>query len=192
MDNVYIVVGLGNLGKQYDNTRHNIGFDVINHLAKKLSIDVNKLKFKAYIGEGRVGSKKVVLVKPQTYMNLSGESVREIIDWYKIDLDKLIVIYDDVDIDFAKVRVRPKGSSGTHNGMRSIIHQIQSDEFPRIRMGIGRPPARFKLADFVLGKFTKEEQKDMDESKKHAGKCVESIISDGVDATMNKFNKKSD
>jgi PTH1 family peptidyl-tRNA hydrolase len=186
--NTYLIVGLGNRGAEYDNTRHNVGFDTINFLARYLEINVTKLKFKAYIGEGKIGDQKIVLIKPQTYMNLSGESVREAIKWYKVDPSNLIVIYDDIDIDVGKLRIRPKGSSGTHNGMKSIIHQIKSDEFPRIRIGVGRPPKGFPLANFVLSKFSPDEKKLIEDIVEKAGKAVEGIIESGLDVAMNKFN----
>ena len=131
---MYVVVGLGNPGKQYENTRHNVGFNVIDILAKEYDISVTKIKHKALIGEGRIGSEKVLLVKPQTYMNLSGETLIDIYKYYKVDLDNIIVIYDDIDLDVGKLRIRKKGSAGTHNGMRSIVKCLGSGDFPRVRV----------------------------------------------------------
>ena len=134
---MYVIVGLGNPGKKYENTRHNMGFLAVDVLAEKYDIKVNKIKFKSLVGEGRIAGEKVVLAKPQTYMNLSGEAVREIVDFYKIEPQQLIVIYDDIDIDTGAIRIRKKGSAGTHNGMRNILYQIRTEDFPRIRVGIG-------------------------------------------------------
>jgi peptidyl-tRNA hydrolase, PTH1 family len=188
LDNLYIVIGLGNPGSKYDNTRHNVGFDTIDLLASKHGIKVSKLKHKALSGDGEIESKKVILVKPQTFMNLSGESVREIIEWYKVPLKNTILIYDDVDLSMGKIRIRPKGSSGTHNGMRSILYHVQSEDFPRIRIGIGRPPEGWDMADFVLSRFSNEERKAVNESIEDASAAVAAIISSGPEAAMNKYN----
>ncbi|MCX8129846.1 MAG: aminoacyl-tRNA hydrolase [Clostridia bacterium] len=189
MENIFIVVGLGNPGNKYDNTRHNVGFDTIDYLSAKHGIRITKLKHKALSGDGTISGQRVILVKPQTYMNLSGESVREIIEWYKIPLSNIILIYDDIDLAVGKIRVRPKGSSGTHNGMRSILYHVQSEEFPRIRIGIGRPPEGWALADFVLSKFNEQDRKLINASITNAADAVEAIIKSGVEAAMNKFNK---
>ncbi len=185
---MYVVVGLGNPGKKYDGTRHNIGFEVIDYLSVKLDIPVNKIKHKALIGEGRLGTEKIVLVKPQTYMNLSGESVMQILSYYNVDMEKLIVAYDDIDTDFGKLRIRKKGSAGTHNGMRNIIFLSKDDGFPRVRMGIGRPENGRDLADYVIGRFSKEEAKQVVSVVKNAGDAIETMITDGVDLAMNRFN----
>lgn len=184
---MYIIVGLGNPGKQYEHTRHNIGFITVDHLADEHHIKVNKIKHKALVGEGIIKGKKVLLVKPQTFMNLSGQSVREIISYYKADLDKLIVIYDDVDIETGKIRIRKKGSAGTHNGMRSIIYDIQSDLFPRIRIGVGRDE-RIELGSYVLSKFRKDEIEIMKEAVTDAVKATETLIEHGIDNAMNEYN----
>lgn len=184
---MYVVVGLGNPGKKYENTRHNIGFITIDYLADELGIKVNKIKHKALVGEGRISNQKIILVKPQTYMNLSGESVREIVDYYKIDMDQLIVIYDDIDIDKGAVRIRRKGSAGTHNGMRSIIRLLGDDKFPRVRIGIGKDP-KIPLIDYVIGGFRKEEVEPMEKAVEHAAKGVISIVEDGLDLAMNRYN----
>ncbi len=189
MDELFIVVGLGNPGSKFDNTRHNVGFDTVDVLAAKHGIKINKLKHKALSGDGVINGQRVILVKPQTYMNLSGESVREIIEWYKTPLKNTIIVYDDIDLAVGKIRVRPKGSSGTHNGMRSILYHIQSEDFPRIRIGIGRPPENWDLADFVLSRFTPEDRKLINEGITNAAEAIETIIKSGVDAAMNKFNK---
>lgn len=184
---MYVIVGLGNPGKQYTFTRHNVGFDAIDLLAESNNIPMNKVKHQAVIGEGRINNQKVLLVKPTTYMNLSGRSVREIMNFYKVDIEKLIVIYDDIDTDVGKLRIRQKGSSGSHNGMKSIIYEIQSDQFPRVRIGVGKPQ-HGNLADFVLGKFTKEDRPFVDESIERATKSVDAIIKDGIDIAMNRYN----
>lgn len=190
MENLFIVAGLGNPGCRYENTRHNVGFETIDFLSDKYKINVSKVKFKAVIGDGDIEGERVILVKPQTFMNLSGECVREIIEWYKIPLSNIIIIYDDIDLPLGKIRVRPGGSSGTHNGMRSIIYQLQDDRFPRVRVGIGRPPEGWQLADFVLSKFNEEDRKKVNESIINASEAAASIIKNGVDAAMNKYNKQ--
>lgn len=188
---MYIIVGLGNPDRQYQNTRHNIGFDVVDVIASKNNITVGERKHKALIGKGFVGGEKAVLVKPQTYMNLSGESVREVIDFYKIDEKKeLIVISDDVSLDVGQIRIRKKGSAGGHNGLKNIILHLGHDEFKRVKMGVGEKPSGYDLADYVLGHFPKEEREIMDESAKRAADAVEIMITDGADAAMNQYNKK--
>ena len=188
---MYIIVGLGNPDKKYQNTRHNVGFDVIDAIADKNHITVGERKHKALIGKGFVGGQKVVLVKPQTYMNLSGESVREVIDFYKIDeKSELIVISDDVSLDVGQIRIRKKGSAGGHNGLKNIILHLGHDEFHRVRMGVGEKPEGYDLVDYVLGHFPKEDREVMDESAGRAADAVEVMITDGVDAAMNQYNKK--
>lgn len=186
---MFIVAGLGNPGTRYDNTRHNVGFETIDLLSEKYGIKVSKLKHKALLGDGFIEGEKAMLVKPQTFMNLSGESIRDIIEWYKVPIRNLIVIYDDIDLLPGKIRVRAKGSAGTHNGMRSVIYQLQSDDFPRVRIGIGKPPEGWDLADFVLGKFNSDERKIMDESIKNAAEAIAAIIKSGTETAMNKFNR---
>lgn len=190
MNDLYVIVGLGNPGNRYDNTRHNVGFEAIDILADKYSINISKLKFKALYGEGNIEGKKVLLVKPQTFMNLSGESVREIMEWYKVPINKLLVIYDDVDMDLGKIRVRGKGSAGTHNGMKSIIYQLQDDNFPRVRIGIGKPPVGWNLADFVLAKFGPESKKVIAESLEKTSEAVAAFVKSGIDNAMNNYNNK--
>lgn len=189
MDNLHVIVGLGNPGTRYDNTRHNVGFDALDLLATKHNISVSKLKFKALYGEGTIEGQRVLLVKPQTFMNLSGESVRDIVDWYKIPMSRLVVIYDDVDLAPGKVRVRPKGSAGTHNGMRNIIYLLQKDDFPRVRIGIGRAPANWDLADYVLSKYSAEDRKTANEGITKAAEAVAELIKADVESAMNKYNK---
>ncbi|HHW48224.1 MAG TPA: aminoacyl-tRNA hydrolase [Clostridiaceae bacterium] len=188
MEDFFLIAGLGNPGKKYDNTRHNVGFDTIDMLSYKFGIKVNKLKFKALTGEGSIEGKRVLLLKPQTFMNLSGESVREAVEWYKPSLNNLIIIYDDIDIPLGKIRVRAKGSAGSHNGMKSVIYQIQSDEFPRVRIGIDKPPENWDLADYVLSKFNEQEREVIDNSIKRAAEAVVTIIKSGTEAAMNLYN----
>lgn len=185
---MYYIVGLGNPGLQYENTRHNVGFMTIDYLANKYDIDVRKSKFKSLYGQGEISGHKVMLIKPQTYMNNSGEAVREIRNFYKFDIDKLIVIYDDIDIDFGTIRIRKKGSAGSHNGMKSIIYQIQDDQFPRIKVSIGKKPEQWDLANFVLSGFSKEEAEILEDEIRIAAEAIEIILKDDVDKAMNKCN----
>lgn len=185
---MFLIVGLGNPGKKYENTRHNLGFITIDYLAEKLDLSLKKNKFKSLIGEGRVDGQKVVLMKPQTYMNNSGEAVREIMAFFKLSTDRLIVIYDDIDIPLGSVRIRKKGSSGTHNGMKSIIYSIKSEDFPRIRIGIGRGDERIDLISHVIGGFQEEEVAPLREAVKKAAEGSLSIISVGIDKAMNLVN----
>lgn len=185
---MYCIVGLGNPGLKYENTRHNAGFLTIDYLAHKYRIDVRKSKFKSLYGQGLISGHKVMLVKPQTYMNNSGEAIREIRNFYKFDIDKLIVIYDDIDIEFGTIRIRKKGSAGTHNGMKSIIYQIQDDKFPRIKIAVGKKPEYMDLANFVLSGFTEKEAEVIREEIKLAANSIETIIESGIDMSMNKFN----
>ena len=187
---MYIVVGLGNPGKKYENTRHNLGFIAIDQLAEALGVRVDRLKFKSLIGEGRIGTEKVILVKPQTYMNLSGDAVREIMDFYKLDPERLIVIYDDFDIPEGHLRIRKSGSAGTHNGMRSVVYQLKSDRFPRIRIGTGGSQKKEDLIRFVVGGFTKEEVPVLEDAVTKAVQAAECIIREDVESAMTKYNTK--
>ena len=188
MEKLIVIAGLGNPGNKYENTRHNVGFGTIERLSSKYGIKVNKLKHKALTGEGTIAGERVLLVKPQTFMNLSGESIRDIAEWYKLPMENIIIIYDDVDLPVGTVRIRPKGSSGTHNGMRSVIYQLQSDEFPRIRIGIGKAPEGWDLADYVLSRFSAEEAGAIRESIERAADAAAAIVSSGVSAAMNQYN----
>lgn len=188
---MFVVIGLGNPGKDYTTTRHNVGFDTIDKLASRNNIILNKIKFKAVYGEGKIGDTKVLLVKPQTFMNNSGISVREITQFYKIPIQNIIVIVDDIDIDFAAIRIRTKGSAGSHNGLKSIIYHIQDDEFPRVKIGIGKKHENQDLADFVLSRFSKDERIDIEASILTATEAVENIICTGIDSSMNKYNIKT-
>lgn len=186
---MYVIAGLGNPGKQYEQTHHNMGFITIDYLAEKLGISVNKIKFKALTAETVYNGQKIVLLKPQTYMNLSGESIREIVQFYKLPPENLIVIYDDIDLDTGKIRIRAKGSAGTHNGMRNIVFQLQTDEFPRIRIGIrGGMSEKMQLRDFVTGGFTKEEVPLLEDAVSRAADAVLCYVSEGINTCMNKYN----
>ena len=189
---MYIIAGLGNPDRKYQNTRHNIGFEVIDAIAGKNQITVGERRHKAIIGRGDVGGRKVVLVKPQTYMNLSGESIRQVIDFYKVDeKSELIVIADDVSLEPGQIRIRKKGSAGGHNGLKNIILHLGHDEFCRVKMGVGEKPDGYDLADYVLGHFSDKEREIMDESITRAAEAVEVMIAEGPDAAMNQFNKKN-
>ena len=188
---MYIIAGLGNPGKQYEGTRHNIGWQVIDELAGKYNIRVTESKFKGLIGKGMIGGEKVVLVKPLTFMNLSGECIREVTNFYKIDeTSQLIVVADDISLDVGQIRMRKKGSAGGHNGLKNIIAHLGHENFMRIKMGVGDKPAGYNLADYVLGHFSKEEEKILAESKKTAVLAIETIMSDGIDKAMNLYNTK--
>lgn len=185
---MYLIVGLGNPGKKYEDTRHNVGFKAIDILAKKNNIDITKLKFNGAYGEGKIGNEKVILLKPLTYMNNSGQSVIELKNYFKIDTNKIVVIVDDIDIEPYTVRVKAKGSGGTHNGMKSIINHIQDMNFPRIKIGVGKSNGEMDLANFVLSKFPKKDQEKIEESLLTAVEATEEIVINGVDKAMNKFN----
>jgi PTH1 family peptidyl-tRNA hydrolase len=185
---MYIVAGLGNPGLRYANTRHNIGFIALDMLADKLGIKVTKIKHKALIGEGTYGGHRIVLAKPQTYMNLSGESILDMKNWYKVEDSGIIIIYDDIDLDVGVLRIRASGSAGTHRGMQSIIYQLKSQEFPRVRIGVGSPPPGWDLKDYVLSGFKSEEIPLLREACERAVKGVELIIEKGVQYAMSKCN----
>lgn len=190
---MYIIVGLGNPGREYGNTRHNIGWDVIDVLADRAHMDVLEKKHKAIIGRGVIAGQKCILAKPQTYMNLSGESVRELVDYYKIDEEtELIVISDDVSLEVGQIRIRKKGSAGGHNGLKSIIGHLGHDTFQRVKMGVGEKPKGYDLADWVLGHFSKEERKLMDDAAKRAAEAIELMITEGADVAMNRYNRKTE
>lgn len=188
---MFIIVGLGNPGKNYDGTRHNVGFGVIDALAEQENILVLEKKHKAIIGKGYIGGVKAVLAKPQTFMNLSGESIRELTDYYKIDPEQeLIVISDDVSLDPGQIRIRKKGSAGGHNGLKNIIAHLGNDNFQRIRVGVGEKPAAYDMVDYVLGHFTEEESKIIRQAQAQAADAVRVILREGADAAMNQFNQK--
>ena len=186
---MYLIVGLGNPGREYVGTRHNMGFDAIDAICAKYDIALKKEKFGALYGEGRIGGEKVLVAKPQTYMNLSGEAVREIRDWYKIEDDEILVIYDDISLPVGKLRIREKGSAGGHNGIKNIIYQLGTDVFPRIKIGVGAPDhPDYDVKDFVLGKFSDEGVKILVQSVIRVADAVEELILHGAKAAMNQYN----
>lgn len=185
-----IIIGLGNPTRDYQATRHNIGFDTITRLSDEYNIPLDFKKHKALCGKGYIGGEKVIIAQPQTFMNLSGESVRELVDFYKVTNEDIIVIYDDVALDVGQLRIRPKGSAGGHNGIKSIIAHLGTDEFPRIRVGVGEKPRTWDLADYVLGRFDSEEQPVIREALGRAAKACEMMITDGIEEAMNQFNRK--
>lgn len=183
---MFLIVGLGNPGKEYENTRHNIGFKVIDNIASEYNIDINRQKFKGICGEGFIENQKVILLKPTTYMNLSGESIREVVDFYKLSNEEVIVIYDDISLNVGRLRIRDKGSAGGHNGIKSIIAHLGTDVFPRIKVGVGQP--NVDLVKYVLGNFTKEEMEVLSESIDASTKAVREMIKNDTTSAMNKFN----
>jgi len=186
----YLVVGLGNFGPKYDGTRHNIGFVAIDKLAEMQNANITKQKFKSLIGECKIGNDKILLCKPLTFMNNSGEAVAEIIKFYKLPMEKVIVFSDDISLDVGRLRIRASGSCGGHNGLRSIIDLCGSDKFPRIKIGVGaKPHPDYDLASWVLGKFGKDDLKTVEESAEAAAKAAIALMTNGITDAMNKFNK---
>ncbi len=185
----YIVVGLGNPDKKYENTRHNAGFHAIDTIAKSLGVDVKKMKFKSLVGEAKIANQKCLLMKPMTYMNNSGEALVEAMNFYKVPINKVIVIFDDISLEPSEMRVRRKGTHGGHNGIKSIIQLTGGDEFPRIKLGVGKKPhPDYDLADWVLSNFKKDEQQKMCESYDKCEEIVSLIIQDNIDEAMNRYN----
>ena len=188
---MFIIAGLGNPTLQYEGTRHNAGFDVIDTLAGKYNISVDGRKNRALIGKGIIEGKKVILAKPQTYMNLSGESLGGLVDYYKVDEEsEFLVVYDDISLDVGQLRIRKKGSAGGHNGMKNIISHLGTEVFPRIKVGVGEKPEKYDLADYVLSRFSKEERAIMEEGCQKAVEAVEMILRGEMEEAMNKFNRK--
>ena len=188
---MYVIAGLGNPGREYAHTRHNAGFDTIDILADKNNISIDTVRFRALIGKGMIGSEKVILVKPQTYMNLSGESLREVIAYFKTDpASELIVIYDDIYLAPGNIRIRKNGSAGGHNGMKSIINCLGTQEFMRVRVGVGEKPKGYDLADYVLSHFSQAEKEDMQDGMIKAVGAVEKMLSGDVDGAMSEYNRK--
>jgi len=186
-----LIIGLGNPGTEYADTRHNVGFQAIDTIGKAYNIRVNKNKFKGFFGEGMIGNSKVILIKPQTYMNLSGESVNSFISWYKVDPKDVLIIYDDVSLDPGVLRIREKGSAGGHNGIKSIIQHLGTDEFQRIKIGIGEKPQNWDLADYVLSRFTNLEMKMIDKTIKDVVDATQMMIEKGIQQAMNAYNPKT-
>jgi len=185
---MFLIVGLGNPEEDYSKTRHNMGFNVINKLAEEYKIEISKKKFDGLVGEGFIENNKVILLKPQTFMNLSGKSIIQVVNFYKIPMENIIVIYDDIDTDIGSIRIRKKGSAGTHNGMKSVINELQTEEFARIRVGIGHPKFKQDMINYVIGAIPEDEVKILDEGTTKGKEAVISIMKDGIDIAMNKFN----
>lgn len=183
-----LIIGLGNPEKDYANTRHNMGFEVINLLAEKYNIEVNKNKFKSLYGDGFIEGEKVILLKPQTFMNLSGEAVIEVVNFYKIDLDDILVIYDDLDIEPSKIRVRKSGSPGSHNGIKSVTHYLKTNNFARVRVGIGAPPEGMDIIEYVIGGISTEEKQLLKQGIEKAKDAVIEMLTNSIDTAMNKYN----
>ena len=187
---MHIVIGLGNPGREYARTRHNVGFDVIDVLSEKLNINVSKSAMHGLIGEGMVNGEKLMLVKPQTYMNLSGQCVSEIVSFYKVPMENVMVVFDDIDLPLGKLRLRKEGSAGTHNGMRSIIGLLGRQDFPRLRVGVGKKPEGWDLADWVLSHYaTEEDRKIQFEAFLQAADTVIDWTKNGMDSAMRAANK---
>ena len=185
----YVIAGLGNPGMQYENTRHNAGFIVLDTLARQENLQINRMRFKAFTAEATIGGKRCLLLKPNTFMNLSGESIVQALEFYKIDAEKLIVIYDDISLEPGKLRIRRKGSHGGHNGIRSIIELTGRDDFPRIKMGVGKKPhPDYNLADWVLGKFSRDDLEKLSESAEKACECIKLMVQGKTDEAMNRHN----
>jgi len=183
---MFLVVGLGNAGSEYSNTRHNVGFDVIDLLSSEYNINTNRIKFKGMYGEGNIGFEKVILLKPTTYMNLSGESIIEVVNFYKIPKENIIVVYDDISLEVGRMRIRMKGSAGGHNGVKSIISHLSSDEFTRIKVGVGQPQG--DLVNHVLGKIPKEQREILKKVYDASVNAIETIIKSGAQEAMNEYN----
>lgn len=183
-----LIVGLGNPEKTYGKTRHNVGFETIDKIAQNNSIKINKLNFKSHIGEGFLGNEKIILMKPQTFMNLSGAAVKSAADFFKLSLLDLLVIFDDAAILAGNIRIKRKGSSGGHNGVKDIICRVCSEEFARVKIGIGEKPDYLELAEFVLTKFRKDEREKIDLAISNAADAVELLIKEGIEFAMNKYN----
>lgn len=189
---MYLIVGLGNPEEDYKNTRHNMGFDTVNKIADELNIKIEKKKFNGLYAQTVMGGEKIILLKPQTFMNLSGECVIEAMNFYKISEDELIIIYDDIDIEPGNIRIRKSGSAGTHNGMKSVIEHIKTEKFCRVRVGIGKPKENIDMISHVIGYVPEEEIRILDNGVELAKDAVIEIIKNNVDSAMNKFNKKKD
>lgn len=188
VDASYLIVGLGNPGREYRNTRHNIGFLAIDALAKSLNVTLGKVQSKALVGQGKIGSNKVILVKPQTYVNLSGQAVSGLLNFYKISAEHLIVIHDDIDLPFGTIRIRPGGGSAGQRGVKSIIEKVGTQEFARMRLGVGRPPGQMEAAAYVLQPFTKEDEEFLVNFLAKAAEAANEFVNNGLNAAMNKYN----
>lgn len=185
---MYLIVGLGNPEEDYSKTRHNMGFNTVNKIALKYGIEMNKKKFDSLYGEGTIENQKVILLKPQTYMNLSGKAIIQVVNFYKIPLENICVIYDDMDIEPGIIKIRKKGGAGSHNGMKSVVDELNSEEFARVRIGIGMPKFKDDSINYVIGAIPEEEVKILDEGTTKGADAMISILKDGIDIAMNRFN----
>lgn len=185
---MYLIIGLGNPEEEYRCTRHNMGFDTVNKIAKMYQIEMKRKKFDAIYGDGIIEGKKVMLIKPQTYMNLSGKALIQFIQFYQVALEDMVVIYDDMDIEPGEIKIRKKGGAGSHNGMKSVVSELQSEEFARIRVGIGKPERKEEMISYVIGSIPEEEKNILEEGTTKASKAVIEIIKQGIDQAMNRFN----
>ncbi len=186
---LWMIVGLGNPGARYQRNRHNIGYQIVDELARAHQLSFSKRKFKASLAEGRIAGQRVLLVKPETYMNLSGEAVQPLVAYFKLELSHLLVVYDDMDLPLGKIRLRPAGGAGGHNGMKSLIQRLGSNTFARLRVGIDRPPGRMDPAAYVLQNFSAAEEEVMVQVRDQACRAIETWLSKGLDAAMNEFNQ---
>lgn len=185
---MYLIVGLGNPESDYGKTRHNMGFNTVNLLAKMYNIDITKTKFNSLYGNGMIHDEKVILVKPQTFMNLSGEAVRDFSNYYKIEIENILVIYDDIDLEPGRIRVRKSGSPGSHNGMKSVVNSLKTQDFPRVRVGIGKPQNGRNLIEYVIGAIDEVDIPKLEDGVKLAVKAIDEILKNNIDIAMNKFN----
>jgi len=185
---MYLLVGLGNPEPEYSNTRHNMGFDVINKIATKYEIELTRNKFNGIYGNGVIEGEKVILLKPQTYMNLSGQCIKLFVDFYKIPLENVLIVYDDMDVEIGEIKIRKKGGPGSHNGAKSVVHELVSEEFPRIRVGIGKPIDEYDAIDYVIGKLEDEVHQKLEVGIDKAADAIVEYLKSGIDIAMNKFN----
>ena len=185
---MYLIVGLGNPEPEYSRTRHNMGFDVINEIAKRQEIELSRTKFNGIYGSGIVEEEKVILLKPQTFMNLSGQCIKTFMDFYKIPIENVLVIYDDMDVEIGSIKLRKKGGPGTHNGAKSVVHELVSEDFPRIRVGIGKPVDEYDAIDYVIGQVEEETYEKLKVGIDKAADAVEEFLKNRIDNAMNKFN----
>lgn len=185
---MYLITGLGNPEPEYSKTRHNMGFDVINKIANKYEIELTRTKFNGIYGSGVIEGEKVILLKPQTFMNLSGQCIKQFIDFYKIPLENVLIIYDDMDVEIGEIKIRKKGGPGTHNGAKSTVHELASEDFPRIRVGIGKPIDEYDAIDYVIGKLDDETYAKLKEGIYKATEATIEFLKNGIDLAMNKYN----
>lgn len=186
---MYLIVGLGNPEEEYSKTRHNMGFNTVNKIAEKYNIQFDKKEFEGIYGIGNIYGEKVILLKPQTFMNLSGKCISKIMNFYKIDIENILVIYDDMDIDVGMIKLRKKGGPGSHNGMKSVVEELNTTDFARIRVGIGKPIIKELMMSYVIGKVSQEELDKLDEPTTVAAEAAVEFIKNGIDYAMNRFNK---